>query len=230
MPWACFCPAFSNTSAAELGQGSWEPAQYFLPFLWASYLACFGWPNIVTENSCVLRGAKVKYTQLLLFVPEYMGDLTCFGISFWETEWLCAVNPHFCLAVNWRYPGIRVLLVLDRDKNTGFFCLFFILQIMGHDQLDSLHGENAFYLNEAVVRVSLSGLNRSDSSLVYEDGVYGLGISDLDMARTCENQVNLRVDTPCQPALTNELWKSTGPYQQMSFSCKSNKDAFNNGN
>lgn len=99
---------------------------------------------------------------------------------------------------------------------------------MGHDQLDSLHGENAFYLNEAVVRVSLSGLNRSDSSLVYEDGVYGLGISDLDMARTCENQVNLRVDTPCQPALTNELWKSTGPYQQMSFSCKSNKDAFNN--
>lgn len=101
-------------------------------------------------------------------------------------------------------------------------------EIMGHDQLDSLHGENAFYLNEAVVRVSLSGLNRSDSSLVYEDGVYGLGISDLDMARTCENQVNLRVDTPCQPALTNELWKSTGPYQQMSFSCKSNKDAFNN--
>lgn len=99
---------------------------------------------------------------------------------------------------------------------------------MGHDQLDSLHGENAFYLNEAVVRVSLSGLNRSDSSLVYEDGVYGLGISDLDMARTCENQVNLRVDTPYQPALTNELWKSTGPYQQMSFSCKSNKDAFNN--
>uniref|UniRef100_A0A669Q4N1 Rho guanine nucleotide exchange factor 28 n=1 Tax=Phasianus colchicus TaxID=9054 RepID=A0A669Q4N1_PHACC len=101
-------------------------------------------------------------------------------------------------------------------------------EIMGHDQLDSLHGENAFYLNEAVVRVSLSGLNRSDSSLVYEDVVYGLGISNSDMARTCENQVDLRVDTSCQPALTNELWKSTGPYQQMSFSSKSNKDAFNN--
>lgn len=101
---------------------------------------------------------------------------------------------------------------------------------MGHDQLDSLRGENAFYLNEAVVRVSLSGLNRSDSSLVYEDVVYGLGISNLDMARTCENQVDLRADTSCQPALTNELWKPTGPYQQMSFSCKSNKDAFNNGN
>ncbi|XP_021235289.1 rho guanine nucleotide exchange factor 28 isoform X3 [Numida meleagris] len=101
-------------------------------------------------------------------------------------------------------------------------------EIMGHDQLDSLHGENAFYLNEAVVRVSLSCLNRSDSPLAYEDSVYGLGISNSDMARICENQVDLRVDTSCQPALTSELWKSTGPYQQMSFSCKSNKDAFNN--
>ncbi|XP_052557221.1 rho guanine nucleotide exchange factor 28 isoform X3 [Tympanuchus pallidicinctus] len=101
-------------------------------------------------------------------------------------------------------------------------------EIMRHDQLDSLRGENAFYLNEAVVRLSLSGLNRSDSSLVYEDVVYGLDISNLDMARTCENQVDLRADTSCQPALTNELWKPTGPQQQMSFSCKSNKDAFNN--
>ncbi|XP_015704356.1 rho guanine nucleotide exchange factor 28 isoform X5 [Coturnix japonica] len=101
-------------------------------------------------------------------------------------------------------------------------------EIMGHDQLDSLRGENAFYLNEAVVHVSLSGLNKSDSSLVYEDGVYGLGISNSDIARTCENQVDHRVDTSCQPELANELWKSTGPYQQMSLSCKSNKDAFNN--
>ncbi|XP_041342104.1 rho guanine nucleotide exchange factor 28 isoform X8 [Pyrgilauda ruficollis] len=42
-------------------------------------------------------------------------------------------------------------------------------QIMGHNQLDSLHGENAFYFNEAVVCVSLRRINRSNSSLVYED-------------------------------------------------------------
>ncbi|OXB60208.1 hypothetical protein ASZ78_008171 [Callipepla squamata] len=103
-------------------------------------------------------------------------------------------------------------------------------EIVGHDQLGSLRGENAFYLNEAVVHVSLSGLNRPDSSLIYEDGVYKLGISSLDMARTRENQLDLRVDTSYQSTLTNELWKSTGPYQQMSFSCRNNKDAFNNGN
>ncbi|KAL9821666.1 rho guanine nucleotide exchange factor 28 isoform 2-T2 [Geothlypis trichas] len=42
-------------------------------------------------------------------------------------------------------------------------------EIMGHNQLDSLHGENAFYFNEAVVCVSLRRINRSNSSLVYED-------------------------------------------------------------
>ncbi|XP_069737218.1 rho guanine nucleotide exchange factor 28 isoform X2 [Phaenicophaeus curvirostris] len=99
-------------------------------------------------------------------------------------------------------------------------------EIMGHNQSDSLHGKNKFYLNEAVVCVSLSSLNRSDSSLVYEDGVYGLSISNSDIARTNENQMDLKMDTSCQPALT--LWKSAGPYQQMSFSYKSNKDAFNN--
>ncbi|XP_014820593.1 PREDICTED: rho guanine nucleotide exchange factor 28 isoform X3 [Calidris pugnax] len=100
-------------------------------------------------------------------------------------------------------------------------------EIMRHSQLDSLRGENAFYLNEAVVCVSLSSLNRSDSSLIYEDGVYGLNISNSDIVRTSENQVDLKTDNSCQPVLTSALWKSTGPYQQMSFSCKSNKDAFN---
>ncbi|XP_074023040.1 rho guanine nucleotide exchange factor 28 [Numenius arquata] len=100
-------------------------------------------------------------------------------------------------------------------------------EIMGHSQLDSLRGENALYLNEAVVCVSLSSLNRSDSSLVYKDGVYGLNISNSDIVRTSENQVDLKTDNSCQPMLTSALRKSTGPYQQMSFSCKSNKDAFN---
>ncbi|NXT65611.1 ARG28 factor, partial [Chaetops frenatus] len=100
-------------------------------------------------------------------------------------------------------------------------------KIMGRNQLDSLHGENAFYFNEAVVCVSLSRIHRSDSSLLYEDGVYGMNISNSDVAGTSENQVDLKMDA-CQPALTCALWKSPSPYQQMSFSCKSNKDSFNN--
>lgn len=101
---------------------------------------------------------------------------------------------------------------------------------MGNNKSDSLQNENVLYLNEAVVCVSLSSLNGSDSSLIYEDGVYGLNISNSDIAWTSENQVDLKMDTSCQPTLSSALWKSTGPYNQMSFSCKSNKDAFNNGN
>ncbi|XP_066195264.1 rho guanine nucleotide exchange factor 28 [Sylvia atricapilla] len=97
-------------------------------------------------------------------------------------------------------------------------------EIMGHNKLDSWHGENAFYCNEAVVCVSLSRTSRSDSSLVYEDGVYGMNISNSDVAETSENQVDPKMDTSCQPALTSALWKSTSPYQRMSFSCQSNKD------
>lgn len=127
-----------------------------------------------------------------------------------------------------------VILVLDKGENAilcfVFCCFFPLLQIMGHNQLDSLHGENAFYFNEAVVCVSLSRINRSDSSLIYEDDVYGMNISNSDVAGTSENQVDLKMDTSCQPALTSALWKSTCPYQPMSFSCKSNKDSFNNGN
>ncbi|KFZ64460.1 Rho guanine nucleotide exchange factor 28, partial [Antrostomus carolinensis] len=67
-------------------------------------------------------------------------------------------------------------------------------EIMGHNQLDSLYGENTFYLNEAVVCVSLGSLNRSDSSLIYDDGVYGLSISNSDTAKTSENQVDLKMD------------------------------------
>uniref|UniRef100_A0A8C3N6E8 Uncharacterized protein n=1 Tax=Geospiza parvula TaxID=87175 RepID=A0A8C3N6E8_GEOPR len=78
-------------------------------------------------------------------------------------------------------------------------------EIMGHNQLDSLHGENAFYFNEAVVCVSLRRINRSNSSLVYEDGVYGMNISNSDVAGTSENQVDLKMDTSCQPALTSAL-------------------------
>uniref|UniRef100_A0A7M4DWX6 Rho guanine nucleotide exchange factor 28 n=1 Tax=Crocodylus porosus TaxID=8502 RepID=A0A7M4DWX6_CROPO len=101
-------------------------------------------------------------------------------------------------------------------------------QIVVHNQSDSLSGENTFLINEALVRMSLNSLNSSNPSLVYQDGVYGINISNSDITRTSENQVNLKMDISCQSAVTNELWKSTSSYQQIPSSCKINKDAFNN--
>ncbi|XP_027739082.1 rho guanine nucleotide exchange factor 28 isoform X3 [Empidonax traillii] len=122
----------------------------------------------------------------------------------------------------------KLLWHWKHGQQSNLFSSRTVNEIMGHNQLDSLHGENEFYFNEAVVCMSLRSLDRSDSSLVYEDGVYGLNISNSDVVRTSENQVDLKMDASCQPALTSALWKSIGPYQQMSFSCKSNKDSFNN--
>uniref|UniRef100_A0A674J045 Rho guanine nucleotide exchange factor 28 n=1 Tax=Terrapene triunguis TaxID=2587831 RepID=A0A674J045_9SAUR len=88
-------------------------------------------------------------------------------------------------------------------------------EIIGHNQSESLCAENSFFINEALVQMSLNSLNRSNPSLVYQDGVYGINITSSDITRTSENQ----------PAVTNELWKSTAPCHQVSSSCKSNKDS-----
>ncbi|XP_074808835.1 rho guanine nucleotide exchange factor 28 isoform X2 [Natator depressus] len=91
-------------------------------------------------------------------------------------------------------------------------------EIMGHNQSESLRAENSFFINETLVQMSLNSLNKSNPSLVYQDGVYGINVTNSDITRTSENQ----------PAITNELWKSTAPCHQVSSSCKSNKDACNN--
>ncbi|XP_051644108.1 rho guanine nucleotide exchange factor 28 isoform X2 [Manacus candei] len=122
----------------------------------------------------------------------------------------------------------KLLWHWKHGQQSNLFSSRVVNEIMGRNQLDSLNGENEFYFNEAVVCVSLRSLDRSDSSLVYEDGVFGLNTSNSDVARTSENQADLKMDTSCQPALTSALWKSTDPYQHVSLSCKNNKDSFNN--
>uniref|UniRef100_A0A8D0L184 PH domain-containing protein n=1 Tax=Sphenodon punctatus TaxID=8508 RepID=A0A8D0L184_SPHPU len=102
-------------------------------------------------------------------------------------------------------------------------------EIMGHNQLDGLCDENSVFINEALVQMSLNSFNKSNPSLVYQDGVYGANISNSDLTMTSENEVNLKMDTSYQQALANELWKSTGPYHQVSSSCTNNKDVCNNG-
>ncbi|NXJ81391.1 ARG28 factor, partial [Trogon melanurus] len=172
------------------------------------------------ERECGCQEELLERSQqaLALQLQEYQQSLERLqeGQKMVERE-RDGVNMQKRLFWHWKH-GQKSSLLSSTGNN----------EIIGHNQSDSLHGENTFYLNEAVVCVSLNSLNRSDSSLVYEDGVPGLNISSSDIAKTNENQMDLKRDTSCQPTLTSALWKSTGPYQQMSFSCKNNKDAFNN--
>ncbi|XP_074851528.1 rho guanine nucleotide exchange factor 28 [Carettochelys insculpta] len=91
-------------------------------------------------------------------------------------------------------------------------------EIMEHNQSENICGENSFFINEALVQMSLNHLNRSNPSLIYQDGVYGINVSNSDISRTSENA----------PAVTQELWKSAASCHQVSCSHKSNKDACNN--
>ncbi|NXP54997.1 ARG28 factor, partial [Heliornis fulica] len=172
------------------------------------------------ERECRCQEELLERSQqgLMLQLQEYHQSLERLqeGQKMVERE-RESVKMQKKLLWHWKHSQKSSLL-----SSTGSY------KITGHNQSNSLPHENTFYLNEAVVCVSLSSPNRSDSSLIYEDGVYGLKHSNSDIARTSENQMDLKTDTPCQPALTSTLWKSTGPYEQMSFSCKSNKDAFNN--
>ncbi|XP_059729673.1 rho guanine nucleotide exchange factor 28 isoform X9 [Haemorhous mexicanus] len=70
-------------------------------------------------------------------------------------------------------------------------------EIIGHNQLDSLHGENAFFFNEAVVCVSLRRINRSNSSLVYED--------DLNTSETQGSQTSVPNQGSIQSPQADEL-------------------------
>nr|XP_021387467.1 rho guanine nucleotide exchange factor 28 isoform X4 [Lonchura striata domestica] len=76
-------------------------------------------------------------------------------------------------------------------------------EIMGHNQVDSLHGENAFYFNEAVVCVSLRRINRSNSSLIYED--------DLSTSQTQSPQSSVPNQGSIQSPQVDELLLSHQP-------------------
>ncbi|KAJ6669810.1 hypothetical protein lerEdw1_000359 [Lerista edwardsae] len=75
-------------------------------------------------------------------------------------------------------------------------------EIMGHNQSVSFCGDSAVFINEAIVQMSLNHLNRSNSTLVYQDRVHGVNLPNSDLLRTNENQVNLNVDVSYQQVYT----------------------------
>ncbi|KFP30885.1 Rho guanine nucleotide exchange factor 28, partial [Colius striatus] len=136
------------------------------------------------ECNCQEELLERSRQELALQLQEYQQSLERLqeGQKMVERE-RDSVKMQKQLLWHWKYGQKSSLL-----SSTGSY------EIMEYSQSDSLHGQNTFYLNEAVVSESLGSFNRSDSSLVCEDGVYGLNISNSDMAKTSENQVKLKMD------------------------------------
>ncbi|XP_033019615.1 rho guanine nucleotide exchange factor 28 isoform X4 [Lacerta agilis] len=101
-------------------------------------------------------------------------------------------------------------------------------EIMGHKESDCFCGENSVFINEAIVQMSLNRLNRSNSSLVYQDSVRGVNLPNSDLSRTPENQLKINMDISSQQAFTGDPSKSSRLcHHPLSFSA-GHTDACNN--
>ncbi|XP_020854042.1 rho guanine nucleotide exchange factor 28 isoform X3 [Phascolarctos cinereus] len=101
-------------------------------------------------------------------------------------------------------------------------------EVTGLNRSDSLCHKNSFFVNEALVHMSLNTVNKSNSTGVHQDIVYPLNISNSDLPRTSESQTDLKMDISYHSDVTHELWRATDPGHQVPSLLCSNKDCCNN--
>ncbi|XP_068941052.1 rho guanine nucleotide exchange factor 28 isoform X3 [Petaurus breviceps papuanus] len=93
---------------------------------------------------------------------------------------------------------------------------------------DNLCHENSFFVNEALVHMSLNTVNKSNPTGMHQDIVYPLNISDSDLTRTSENQTDLKMDISYHSDVTHELWRAADSGHQVPSLLRGNKDCCNN--
>lgn len=94
---------------------------------------------------------------------------------------------------------------------------------------ESLCHENSFFVNEALVQMSLNSYNKSTLSGV-QDATYPQNIANSDLVRTSENQVDLQLDISQPLDVNHELWTAAGSCHQIAPLHPSTKDSCKNGN
>uniref|UniRef100_A0A667I099 Rho guanine nucleotide exchange factor 28 n=1 Tax=Lynx canadensis TaxID=61383 RepID=A0A667I099_LYNCA len=101
-------------------------------------------------------------------------------------------------------------------------------EVMELNRSESLCHENSFFINEALVQMSLSTYNKSTPSGVYQDATYPQNISNSDLVRTSENQVDLHLDVSQPLDVNHELWTAAGSCHQIPPLHQSSKDSCKN--
>ncbi|XP_023393943.1 rho guanine nucleotide exchange factor 28 isoform X1 [Pteropus vampyrus] len=104
-------------------------------------------------------------------------------------------------------------------------------EVMELNRSESLCYENSFFINEALVQMSFNTFHKPTPSGIYQDATYPLNISNSDLIRTSENQVDLKMDVSQPLGVNHELWATaeschqTLPLHQSSEdSCKNDLD------
>ncbi|KAM8814196.1 rho guanine nucleotide exchange factor 28 isoform 4-T4 [Rhynchonycteris naso] len=104
-------------------------------------------------------------------------------------------------------------------------------EVMELNRSESLRYENSFFINETLLQMSFNTYNKATPSAIHQDATYPLTISNSDLVRTSENQVELKTDVSQPSGVNHELWTAaeschqTPPLHQSSEdSCKNDLD------
>lgn len=108
--------------------------------------------------------------------------------------------------------------------------VFFLAQVMALNQSETLCHENSFFINEALLQMSLNPLNKPTPPDIHQDAAYPPGICPSDLVRTTENQVDLKTDVSQPSDINHELWIAAGACHQIPPLHQSSKDSCKNGN
>ncbi|XP_040306868.1 rho guanine nucleotide exchange factor 28 isoform X3 [Herpailurus yagouaroundi] len=124
------------------------------------------------------------------------------------------------------FPGASQSEIIQAIQNLTR--LLYSLQVMELNRSESLCHENSFFINEALVQMSLNTYNKSTPSGVHQDAAYPQNISNSDLVRTSENQVDLHLDVSQPLDVNHELWTAAGSCHQIPPLHQSSKDSCKN--
>ncbi|XP_044917977.1 rho guanine nucleotide exchange factor 28 isoform X4 [Felis catus] len=124
------------------------------------------------------------------------------------------------------FPGASQSEIIQAIQNLTR--LLYSLQVMELHRSESLCHENSFFINEALVQMSLNTYNKSTPSGVHQDATYPQNISNSDLVRTSENQVDLHLDVSQPLDVNHELWTAAGSCHQIPPLHQSSKDSCKN--
>ncbi|XP_014443450.1 rho guanine nucleotide exchange factor 28 isoform X2 [Tupaia chinensis] len=101
-------------------------------------------------------------------------------------------------------------------------------EVIELNRSESLCHENSFFINEALVQMSLNTFNKPNAAGILQDATYPSNISNSDVVRTSENQVDLKRDVSQPLDVNHELWTVTEPCHQIFPLHESSKDSCKN--
>ncbi|KAB1280667.1 Rho guanine nucleotide exchange factor 28 [Camelus dromedarius] len=104
------------------------------------------------------------------------------------------------------------------------------MEVMELNRSESLCHENSFFINEALVHMSLNTFNKPTPSDIHQDATYPRDMSHSALLRTNENQVDLKMDLSQPLDVSHELWIAAGSCHQIPPLHQSSEDPCKNGN